>query len=119
VWNVLTDMKKISEVLGYDYVGTTKMNKAGDKVQLTIWGDSGTYILIYSKAGSELRFMWEPENATYLCQTRWRLAASGKTTKVMFEDRYTESGPQSADDIAAQVKGYNEALARLKSTCEH
>jgi hypothetical protein len=27
-------------------------------------------------------------------------------------------GPQSEEDIAAQVKAYNEALARLKTMCE-
>lgn len=118
VWKVLTDMQKISKIMGYDYKGALQFSKPGDRTELTVWGDAGAYVLIYIKPAAELRYMWEPENASYLCQARWRLTAEGKTTRVKFEDRYTESGPQSQDDIAAQVKGYNEALARLKAICE-
>jgi uncharacterized protein YndB with AHSA1/START domain len=118
VWEVLTDMQKISKVMGYDYKGKVKFAKPGDKAPLTIWSDTGTYLLSYAEPGKEIRFMWEPDNGNYLCQTRWRFTASGKTTKVMFEERYTESGTQSEEDIAAQVKGYNEALSRLKTICE-
>jgi uncharacterized protein YndB with AHSA1/START domain len=119
VWAVLTDMQKLSSVGGFEYKGAAKkMEKVGDSAPVRIFGDTGNFVLVYLKPGSELRYAWEPDNASYLCQERWTLTPAGKGTKVSFEDRYTESGPQTAEDIAAQVKSYNEALARLKSACE-
>ncbi len=119
VWAVLTDVQKAGSALGFEYKGAPKkLEKVGDSVQLKVWGDTGTYILIYAKPGSELRYVWEPDNATYLCQERWTLAPAGKGTKVTYEERYTESGPQTAEAIAEQVKSYNQALAKLKAMCE-
>ncbi|NIW96816.1 MAG: hypothetical protein GWN13_00925 [Phycisphaerae bacterium] len=119
IWAILTDLHKISKVMGYDFQGTpVKFTRPGDNAKMTIWGDTGTYILIYHKPGSELQFMWEPDNATYICQQRWLISEAGKNTKVVFEERYTESGPQSEADIKAQVDAYNQALARFKAMCE-
>lgn len=119
VWAVLTDLQKLSGVMNFGYTGPAKtLAKPGDGVAMKVWGDTGTFILIHQKPASELRFVWEPDNATYICQQRWRLTPAGSTTKVSIEERYTESGPQSEADIAAQVKAYNEALARLKAKCE-
>jgi carbon monoxide dehydrogenase subunit G len=119
VWAVLTDVQKVGSALGFEYKGVAKkMEKAGDNVQMKVWGDSGTYILIYAKPGSELRYAWEPDNATYICQERWTLAPSGKGTKVTYEERYTESGPQTAEAIAEQAKNYEQALAKIKALCE-
>jgi len=119
VWAVLTDMQKLSSVMNFGYTDPAKtLAKPGDGVAMKVWGDTGTFLLIYQKPASELRFVWEPDNATYICQQRWRLTPAGSATKVSIEERYTESGPQSEADIAAQVKAYNEALARLKAKCE-
>lgn len=119
VWAVLTDVQKVGSALGFEFKGAPKkLEKVGDSVQLKVWGDTGTYILIYAKPGSELRYVWEPDNATYICQERWTLAPSDTGTKVTYEERYTESGPQTAEAIAEQVKSYNQALAKLKAMCE-
>jgi hypothetical protein len=119
VWAVLTDVQKVGSALGFEYKGAPqKLEKVGDNVALKVWGDTGTYILIYVKPGSELRYVWEPDNATYICQERWTLAPSGKATKVTYEERYSESGPQTAEAIAEQVKSYNQALAKVKAMCE-
>jgi uncharacterized protein YndB with AHSA1/START domain len=119
VWAVLTDVQKVGSALGFEYNGAPKkLEKVGDNVQLKVWGDTGTYILIYAKPGSELRYTWEPDNATYICQERWTLTPSGKGTKVTYEERYTESGPQTAEDIAKQAKSYEQALAKIKAMCE-
>jgi uncharacterized protein YndB with AHSA1/START domain len=119
VWAAITDVQKLSSALNFEYKGAAKkLEKVGDHVQMKVWGDAGTYILIYVKPGSELRFVWEPDNATYLCQERWTFAAAGQGTKLTYEERYTESGPQTAAQIAEQVKTYNQALARVKAICE-
>lgn len=119
VWATLTDVQKLSAAMGYEYKGAAKkMEKLGDHVSLKVFGDTGNFIVVHLKPGSELRYTWEPDNGTYLCQERWQLLPAGKGTKLVFEDRYTESGPQSAEDLAAQVKAYNEGLQKLKAACE-
>ena len=119
VWGVLTDAQKLANVTGFEYNGPVKkLEKMGDNVPMKGFGDTGSLIVVYAKSGAELRYAWEPDNASYLCQGRWTLTAAGKGSKVTYVDRYTESGPQTADDIAAQIKSYNEALARLKAKCE-
>ena len=77
-----------------------------------------TLVLIYAKPDTELRYTLDPENASYICQKRWLLTPAGNGTKVRIEDRYTESGSQSAESLAAQVKDWNEALSRLKKLSE-
>jgi hypothetical protein len=119
VWAILTDLPKFSSVMGIEYKGAAKrLEKVGDSAPVKYGGDTGVWILVYAKPGSELRYSWEPDNGSYLCQERWILTPAGKGTKISYEDRYTESGPQTAEAIAEQVKSYNQALARLKTTCE-
>lgn len=119
VWAVITDVQKLGGALNFEYKGAPKkLEKVGDNVQMKVWGDAGTYILIYAKPGSELRYVWEPDNATYICQERWTLTPVGKGTKLTYEERYSESGLQTAEAIAEQVKSYNQALARVKALCE-
>lgn len=119
VWAVITDVQKLASALNFEYKGAPKkLEKVGDNVQMKVWGDTGTYILIYAKPGSELRYVWEPDNATYICQERWTLTPVGKGTKLTYAERYSESAPQTAEAIAEQVKSYNQALMRLKALCE-
>lgn len=118
VWAVLTDVAKLSKAMGFEYSGAAKFAKVGDHAQVKIWGDNCGLTLIYAKPAAELRFAIDPENASYICQERWLLTPAGSGTKLSLDERYTESGPQTAEDIAAQVKSFNEALARLKAACE-
>jgi hypothetical protein len=119
VWTVLTDISKLSKVGGFEYQGAEKrLTKVGDNVKLKVFGDEGTFILSFVKPNVELRYTWEPDNASYLCQERWQLIPSGKETKVIFEDRYTESSPQTSEDISYQVESYNETLSKLKTLVE-
>ncbi len=118
VWTVLTDVAKLSKAMGFEYSGATKLAKAGDHAQIKVWGDNCGLTLLYAKPATELRFALDPENASYICQERWLLVPADSGTKVSLDERYTESGPQTAADLAAQVKSFDEALARLKTICE-
>lgn len=119
VWMVITDVQKLGSALNFEYKGVPKkLEKVGDNVQMKVWGDTGTYILIYAKPGRELRYVWEPDNATYICQERWTLTPADKGTKLTYEERYSESGPQTAAAIAEQIKSYNQALARVQAMAE-
>jgi hypothetical protein len=119
VWDVLTDVIQLTEILDYEYTGgTKKFNKVGDEAEVKVWGDASSFILIRSNTNKELRFNLDPENGTYICNCRWILTKSGNGTKVSFEERYTESSPQTKEDLESQVKEANEMLKRLKMKVE-
>ena len=119
VWDVLTNAAQLTEIMGYEYSsGAKKFKKVGDEVQVKVWGEGSSFILIRSNTNKELRFNLDPENATYICSCRWILTKSGSGTKVWFGERYTESGPQTKEDIDSQVKESNEMLKRLKMKVE-
>lgn len=119
VWQALTDGHQLTEILGYQYQGgQNKLNNAGESVQVKVWGDAGSFTLVRATPYKELRFNLDPDNGSYICNCSWKLTKAAGGTTVRFDERYTESSPQSAEDIAAQVKDTNEMLLRLKEKAE-
>ena len=120
IWNVITDSKKVAEVLGYEFLGTAivKLEKIGHHSSMKVWEDKGQLIVIYVKEGKELRFAWTPDNASYICEERWLLKSTENGTMVTYSVTYTDSGSQSAEDIKAQVNNHTKNLGKLKSMCE-
>jgi uncharacterized protein YndB with AHSA1/START domain len=119
VWHVLTDVKQFTDIMGYEYAGgIKKFDKIGDHTQVKVWGENGNLMLVYVSPNKELRFNLDPANGTYICNCRWILKELDKETKVMFEERYTESGPQTKEDLEAQVKEHNDMLKELKMKAE-
>ncbi len=120
VWKVLTNTKKFCNLLNYNYEsGDKKIAAVGDNVNLAVWGDKGSFVVIKSVRNSELRFVWDPENASYFCSQRWLLNSSGNQTVVRFKLSYTESGPQTPESIAKQVQFYDKMLSNLKRAVEN
>lgn len=119
VWEVLTDVGQLTEILGYEYIsGAKEFGNVGDEAQVKVWGDASSFMLIRANRTKELRFNLDPENGSYICNCRWVLSKSGNGTKVWFEERYTESGPQTKEDLEAQAKDFNESLKKLKQKAE-
>ena len=119
VWAALMDVQKFCEVMKFEFLsGAKTLKEVGDIAQLKVWSDVCVLVLIHAKPYTELRYTLDPENASYICQKRWLLTPAGNGTKVVIEDRYTESGTQSAESLAAQVKDWDEALSRLKTLSE-
>lgn len=119
VWQILTDVGQLTGLLGYQYVGgAKKFGKVGDEAQVKVWGDAGNFTLVRAQNGKELRFNLDPENGSYICNCRWVLSKSGNGTKLWFEERYTESGPQTKEDLEAQVKDANTRLKKIKLMAE-
>jgi hypothetical protein len=119
IWSLLTDVKKHSVIMGSEYKGGSKTFKiAGESARLKEMGDEGTLFLSFVKQGSEIRFNWEVDNGSYLCQERWLLSAENKGTNVTFIERYTESGKQSSEELSKQTSYYDEVLNRLKQMSE-
>ncbi|MBK6913698.1 MAG: hypothetical protein IPH11_08510 [Ignavibacteriales bacterium] len=119
IWSLLTDVKKHSAIMGSEYKGGAKtFSKVGESARLKEMGDEGTLFLSFINKPSELRFNWEVDGGSYLCQERWLLSAENKGTKVTFIERYTESGKQSSEELSKQTEYYSEALKRLKQMSE-
>jgi hypothetical protein len=75
-------------------------------------------MLIRSNPKKELRFNLDPANGSYICNCRLILTDSGEKTKVWFEERYTESGAQTKEQLNDQVNELNNMLKKLKSEVE-
>jgi uncharacterized protein YndB with AHSA1/START domain len=119
IWNALTNMKIRSKFIGSEFKGGKETLKSiGDYAKLKELGDDGICILTFSKPAKELRYTWEVDNGSYLCQSKWILTESKGATKVMLVERYTESGKQTDQDIAQQEKLYNGLLQNIKKYCE-
>ncbi|HMU44598.1 MAG TPA: SRPBCC domain-containing protein [Ignavibacteriaceae bacterium] len=119
IWNLLTDVKKHSAIMGSEYLGGAKtFSKVGENARLKEMGDEGTLFLSFIKHNSEIRYSWEVDGGSYLCQERWLLTTENKGTKVTFIERYTESGKQSSEELSKQTAYFNEAINRLKKMSE-
>ncbi|MHA2284165.1 MAG: hypothetical protein ACXAC5_25280 [Promethearchaeota archaeon] len=119
VWHFLTDVKQFTDIMGYEYTGgTKKFDKIGDYAQVKVWGENGNLMLVHANPNKELRFNLDPANGTYICNCRWILTELGKGTNLMFVERYTESGPQTKEDLEAQVKEHSDMMKKLKMKVE-
>jgi uncharacterized protein YndB with AHSA1/START domain len=119
VWKALTDAAGFGGFLKMDYKGgDKKLEKVGDHAMYKVWGDDADVVVSVAKPNQELRIALEPANASYICACRFVITPSGKGSKLMYMERYSESGAQSAEDLAKQVKDMNEGLAKLKAAAE-
>ena len=119
VWALIVDGKKFFSLAGWELITSdAKFAKVGDNARIKVWGDAGTIVLTYYKANQELRYSWEPDNASYICQERILLEAKGDQTTLTYINTYSESGPQSKADIDAQIKSLNQFLAKIKKSVE-
>ncbi len=119
VWELLTDAPQFTEIMGYEYLGgAKKFTQVGSDARVKVWGDPSRFMLVRATPQKELRFNLDPANGSYICNCRWKLSKTANGTRVWFEERYTESSPQSKEDLTAQVKDANEMLGRLKHKVE-
>jgi len=119
VWAVLTDLKTFSGAVGFEFIsGKEKVGTVGDAARIRVWSDSTTYLLTYVDVNNELRFALEPDNASYLCQSRWLLESSGTKTLLTVIDTYTESAEQSKESLDSQAAEWEKNLAKIKVLAE-
>jgi uncharacterized protein YndB with AHSA1/START domain len=120
VWTKLTDATQMAKVFASTTTTatTTKVDKVGATLALKTPYDTGNLVVIGVKPQSELKVAFSPDNASYICASRFVLTPSGATTKVTLDDRYTESGAQKAEDLDAQVRDLDAGLAALKAAVE-
>ena len=119
VWSTLTDVAKLTEVMGYELIGgASTFGETGRTAKVKVWGEGGNFTMIRSEPSKEARFSLDPEGGSYICSCRWTLTPRGKGTVVHFVERYTESSPQSAEAITDQVADTDKMLGRLKAKVE-
>jgi len=100
IWKVVSNAKSLCALLNYELMsGATDFQKPGDYIRAKSWGDASTMIPTMVVPNEELRFGFDPDNASYFCNQRWVLTPKGKKVVVQFTLTYTESGTQSEEDI--------------------
>jgi hypothetical protein len=114
LWALLIESGKLSAISNESIMsGVARYAKIGDASQIISGADTGSLVVTLIKPSREIRFAFEPRNGSYACQQRWELQPIGDSTKVLFLERYTESGPEAAAQIEVTAKGYDEMLSRL------
>ena len=94
VWDIFTDLKKFSEVMGFKWQsGKEKVSNAGDTARMRVWSDDTTYLLTFVEPGKE------------------------KVAVVLY-DIYTKSGGQSEEELQQQIDAWQGHLEKLKSMAE-
>lgn len=115
VWSVLTDARKLTGLLGYDYhAGTKAFDHVGAAARVTVWGEDGNFVLVRARDGRELRFSLDPAGGSYICACAWSLEPVEGGTRVRFTERYTESGPQTAEALQQQKREVGERMESLR-----
>jgi hypothetical protein len=117
VWQELTRASGFGKLTGFQpEKPDATLARVGDAVRASVWQDKGLLVVTGSDPQKELRVTWEPDNGSYLCQKRIRLEAAGDATKVLYQDRYTDTQPAAAvDQTSRQVVQDTEAGIRAFS----
>jgi hypothetical protein len=91
----------------------------GDRLAFTDeWGNGGLSIVTFVAEGKELRIADEPDDGSYICQTRFLLEAAGANRTILtWVESYSDESP--AEDqaaTAAKVRaGMEKTLAEFAS----
>jgi hypothetical protein len=118
VYKKLLDCKSLCGMLQAKEIScSAALGKVGAAGKMEVMGDKGTMITSYLDPNKEIRFAWEPDNGSYLCQIRFILEPAGTGTKISFTDRFTESSPMSKEDLSKYGGDVLGILNRLAEAC--
>jgi hypothetical protein len=98
-----------------------EISKVGDVLDFTDeWGNGGRSVVTYLEKGKELRVAHEPDNGSYVCQSKFTLAPTSTGTHVTWVEQYTDDQPaEAADATAADMQaGMSVTLEALKAGVE-
>jgi len=84
------------------------------------WGGGGRSIVTYLDPGKELRVAHEPNDGSYMCQSKLVLTPGESGTKVVYDEQYTDDqDAKNREATAAKMQtSMEETLATLKSGVE-
>ena len=103
-------------------VHITKIDKKGNMMAFgdvldfsDEWGNGGRSIVTYVNKDKELRVAHEPDNGSYMCQSKFLIAASATGAHVTWMEQYTEEQPteiadKNASDMELQMSATLQAL---------
>ena len=114
VWAGLGHVRGLCTLLGIECdAAAGRMDRAGATVRgrerFGTSVDDGTVTTSFAKAGRELRTIWDPANASYICQSRMEIVKSGTSTILRVTTRYTDDDLASVDATALTAR---DAFAR-------
>ena len=98
-----------------------RITKIGDVLDFSDeWGNGGRSIVTYVNKNKELRVAHEPDNGSYMCQSKFLIAADASGAHVTWIEQYTEEQPkEAADKNAADMDlQMNATLQALKAGVE-
>lgn len=113
VWGALLSSAGQSALTGFkpDQAGAA-LTGVGQALHGTGAYDKGTVAITRLVPEQELRISWDPDHGGYLCQSRFRLEAKGKGTRVTAQDWYSEDKPAQAEaNREGARKGLEKGLA--------
>lgn len=91
------------------------LKKVGDAMVFNDdWGNGGHSVVTYFAANSELRIAHEPENGSYMCQSKIMLEEAEGGTKVTYIEQYTDESSEADRDATA--KSMSEAVTKTLMT---
>jgi uncharacterized protein YndB with AHSA1/START domain len=97
------------------------LTKVGDTVSFTDqWGNGGRSIVTYVEKDKQLRVAHEPNDGSYMCQSKLTLMPQGKGTMVHYSEMYTDASAPA--DVAATAGKMNaeigQSLQAMKAALE-
>lgn len=95
--------------------------RVGDSLDYTDqWGNGGRSVVTFLSAGAELRIAHEPQDGSYLCQSKLTLAPEGGGTRVRWVEQYTDESADADRDATAgkMAVDMESTLKALKTAAE-
>jgi outer membrane protein OmpA-like peptidoglycan-associated protein len=92
------------------------ITKIGDVLDFSDeWGNGGRSIVTFVNKDKELRVAHEPDNGSYMCQSKFLVAATPTGAHVTWVEQYTEEQPpaiadKNASDMELQMSATLQAL---------
>lgn len=124
VWDYMTTGKNLVNWCPYWKTpenAAIKLSSVGDVLEFKDdWGNGGRSIVTFINAPVELRISHDPNDGSYMCQSRLTLSATGKGTEIRYIEQYTdESTPEDLKATAASMEtAMRETLETLRKGVE-
>ena len=92
-----------------------KLSKVGDVLEFKDeWGNGGSSVVTYFEPDVELRIANEPDDGSYMCQSRLVLEEMEGATTVTYIEQYTDES--SDEDMEATANSMEAAITKTLMT---
>jgi len=115
VWSILSDVSIICNVMDFRFLhGIKRFKRPGDAAVMIAGSDTGRIIMTHMKPLREIRYIFAPEDGSYVCQQEWKLVPRSDTTQVLYQVQYSEFVNVGTAGVQPAAKARFRHLERLK-----